>query len=134
MAVAQPVIVLVARRNRVTRQALEFARSLSPDVRAVHVTRSQTETEDLRNAWEAWGSDIPLIILPPHGRSRILPVVQFIDSIRADAEAVTLVLAQRIRTEHWWLRLAISTSFLIRLSLKSRHDIIVCTVRCAELP
>jgi len=134
MSVTQPVIVLVARRNRVTREALEFAKSLSTDVHALHVTRRQAETDDLRNAWEAWGSDIPLVILPPHGPSRVLPVIQFIDSIQGDAEAVTLVLARRIRTGPWWLHLNVSTSFLIRLALKSRHDIIVCTVRCAELP
>jgi hypothetical protein len=134
MSVQQPVIVLVARRNRVTREALEFAKSLSADVHAIHVTRSRPATDHLREAWDTWVNDIPLVILPAQGRSVALPVIQFIDSIQGDAEAVTLVLAQRIRTAPWWLRLSLSTSFFIRLSLKSRHNIIVCTVRSAELP
>jgi hypothetical protein len=57
------VIVPIAGVNRVARQTLAYARSISDNVTAVHITDDEDEIEEMRKQWNELGTDIPLVII-----------------------------------------------------------------------
>ena len=59
-------------------KALEFARSLSPDVTAVYVETSSEEGEKVRQKWEQWGDGIRLITLDSPFRSMAGPLLEYL--------------------------------------------------------
>ena len=71
------VIVPVAAVNRVARQTLAYARSISPNVTAVHITDDEAEIEQMRQDWEAARHRHPAgdhrVALPQPGRDRSCP-------------------------------------------------------------
>ncbi len=69
------VIVPVAAVNRVARQTLAYARSISPNVTAVFITDDDAEIEQMRESWKALGSDIPMVIIESPYRSLVGPLL-----------------------------------------------------------
>ncbi len=57
------VILPVGGVHRGTLAALRYARALSDDVTAVHVSTDPEESERLRQKWEMWGEGVRLVIL-----------------------------------------------------------------------
>ena len=58
------VILPIGGVHRGTVHALNFARSLSDDVTAVHVAMDQTEEDKVRSRWEKWGDGVRLVLIP----------------------------------------------------------------------
>ncbi|HLZ60273.1 MAG TPA: hypothetical protein VKR06_25270 [Ktedonosporobacter sp.] len=48
------MIVPIASLNQPALQSLAYARSITPDVVAVHVTTDAEETSALQKSWETW--------------------------------------------------------------------------------
>ena len=81
------VLVPVSGMQRAVVRALDYAKTLSPDVRAVYVDVDPAATEQLRREWDAWGRGVPLVILSSPFRSLLGPLLEFIekaDASRAD--------------------------------------------------
>ena len=57
------VIVPVSGVHRAVVQAIDYAKALSDDVRAVFVNLSPTVTASIAQQWETWGHGVPLVIL-----------------------------------------------------------------------
>jgi hypothetical protein len=91
------VIVLIGGVHRGTLAALRYARALSGDVTAVHVSIDPVESERLQRKWELWGDGVRLVILESPYRLMIEPLVDYIGSITAEQkpnETVTIVVPQ----------------------------------------
>ncbi|MBI3976675.1 MAG: APC family permease [Chloroflexi bacterium] len=99
----QPVVVPIAALNQATLRTLSYARSISPNVTAVHVTDDLAEAEALRRQWEEYRCDVPLIILESPYRSLIEPLLTYIDAIdQQDPEAPVTVVLSEFVPRHWW--------------------------------
>jgi amino acid transporter len=83
--------------------ALDFARALSDNVTAVHVTDDLAEAEDLKARWEEWAQDIPLVIIESPFRSLLSPLLAYVEARRKNEpnRLVTVVLAEFV-PKHWW--------------------------------
>ncbi len=76
----------VAHLTPATQRGLAYARSITPEVTAIHVARNRQTTEALRTAWDAWQTALavnertPLQIVEPGGRSLVRCLLEHIDA------------------------------------------------------
>jgi amino acid transporter len=125
------VLVLVSSLNRGTIPALEYAKSISKTVEAVHVELYTEGTKRLTAQWEDWGCGIPLTVLKSPYRSLVLPLMDYIDEVeqRYDHDIVTIVVPEFV-TKKWWHNLLHNqTSLLIKTLLLYRKGKVVTTIR-----
>ena len=125
------VIMPIGGVHRGVIKALEFARSLSPDVTAVYVETSPEEGEKLRQRWDRWGDGVRLQVLKSPYRSIVGPLMQYLDRLgeeRQPGDVITIVLPQFV-PEHWWENLLHNqTAWPLRLALLFRAGYIVIDV------
>ena len=99
-----PILVVpVPGLNRAVGRTLSYARALSKNVTAVHVTDDLEEAGALKRRWKEWGTDVPLVILESEYRSLNGPLMLYIDALaKKDPSApITVVLAEYV-PRHWW--------------------------------
>ena len=100
------VLVLVPALHRGVMPALEYARSLSPDCRAVHICTDPERMPQLRERWEQWGHDVPLVILNSPYRSLISPIMRYLDAVQHERRnhTVTVVVPEFVATRNGGMR------------------------------
>ncbi|HEV2471305.1 MAG TPA: APC family permease [Chthonomonadales bacterium] len=125
------VLVLVPGLHRGVMPALEYARTLSQDCRAVYIESDSTLTERLKQQWEKWAQDVPLVILNSPYRSLIGPIMQYLDAVLAERRnhLVTVVVPEYVPTKWWHSLLHGNSGLLLKLALLGRRDVIVANVR-----
>jgi amino acid transporter len=123
------VIVPVARLDRATVQAIAFARSISPHVRAVHVATSSESAEAFRRRWEKWSGKVPIDVIESPYRSLVRPLLRYIERVNErDPRPLTVVLAEFV-PRHWWeFILHSQTAFRLKAALLFRPNTIVIDV------
>nr|MBA2450687.1 amino acid permease [Chloroflexota bacterium] len=100
----EPILIVpVPGLNRAVARTLGYARALSQNVTAVHVTDDLEEADALRRRWKQWSTDVPLVILESEYRSLNGPLMLYIDALaKKDPNApITVVLAEYV-PRHWW--------------------------------
>ncbi len=123
------VIVPVGRLDRAAVQAIAFARSISPAVKAVHVTTSAESAKEFRDRWDHWAGKVPLDIIESPYRSLVPPLIRYIDGIdRSDDRPVTVVLASFVPHNWWEWLLHSQNSIRLKASLLFRPNTIVIDV------
>jgi hypothetical protein len=124
------VIVPVGTIHRGVVRALEYAKTLSPDVKAGYVDADPQTTERLRRKWLDWGQGIELEILQSPYRSTTRPLFDYIrehDTGRRD-EVITVVIPEFV-PRHWWQQaLHNQTALALKLALLVRRNTIVVSV------
>jgi amino acid transporter len=130
--VKHTVIVLVpGRLHKGVMQALNYARSISPDALGVHISFDEEREKKLRDAWNTYGGDTALLVLNSPYRSLIGPLMKYIDAaerVRED-DIVTVVVPEFVPTKWWHNVLHNASGWLIRLRLYYRKDIVFVSVR-----
>jgi hypothetical protein len=125
------VIVPVSSVHRGTLAALEYARVLSDDVTAVHVSSDPVEGERVRSTWEEWGDGVRLVILDSPYRLLIEPLLDYIEEIskhRQRDETLTIVVPQFVPRRSWHNLLHAQTAAFLRLALLFRPGIVITSV------
>ena len=125
------VLVLVAAVNKPVLHALEYAKSISSRVEAVHVSLNPAATEELKQSWSQWDSGVPLVVLDSPFRSVSGPLLKYIDEVedRYDHDIVTVVVPEFV-TGTWWHNLLHNqTALAIKAMLMFRPGKVVTTVR-----
>jgi hypothetical protein len=124
------VIVPIAGVNRLARQTLAYARSISDNVTAVHVTDDEAAIARLRDDWRALGTDVPLVIIESPYRSLVGPLLSYLDEVdkqRPD-DTLTVVLPEFI-ARHWWEQaLHNQTALRLKAALLFRPGVVVTSV------
>ncbi|MCL4544732.1 MAG: amino acid permease, partial [Chloroflexi bacterium] len=84
-------------------RALAYARSLSSHVIAVHVSQDEEDRDRMRAKWRVWGEYVPLEIIESPYRGVVLPLVSYIDALKArhPNDIITVVLPEFVPA-HWW--------------------------------
>ncbi|HKT79510.1 MAG TPA: APC family permease [Vicinamibacterales bacterium] len=97
------VLVPIGGVHRSVVEALEYAKTLSTDVRAVYVDTDAASTQQVRADWEKWGDGVPLVVLESPYRSLLEPLLEYIGQ-RSDShpdDYVTIVLPEFVPAR-WW--------------------------------
>jgi amino acid transporter len=100
---SQTIIVPVDGFNRAVLRTVEYARSLSNNVTAVHVTDDLKQGEALRAEWEDEIPDVPIVIVESPYRALVAPFLAYIDAVdRADPQGrITVVLPEFVPAHFW---------------------------------
>lgn len=106
----QRVVIPVNGINRAVVQAVNFGRTLSPDLRAVFVTEDQEIGEELRLRWVRQFPGVVLVIVESPYRAVIGPFVAYLNVLDqawpADKPApITIVVLPEYVARHWWERI-----------------------------
>ena len=126
------VIIPVAGVHRGTLKAMSFARTLSDDVTAVHIsTGDENEKLKIEQKWEKWGNGVRLVILNSPYRLFLEPLLDYIDhleEVTKPNEIITIVVPQFI-PKHWWEKfLHTRTAESLRQALLHRENIVIMEV------
>lgn len=127
----QRVIMPISGVHRGTVSALRYARTLSDDVTAVHVSVDPVESEKVRRKWEMWGEGVRLVILDSPYRLLMEPLLQYIDMLddqRQPHEVITVVVPEFVPKRRWHHLLHTQAALTLRLALRSRPGIVVMDV------
>jgi hypothetical protein len=122
------VLVPVARLDRSAFQAIAFARSISPSVRAVHIATTAESAEEFRQRWR-WAREVPLDVIESPYRSLLQPLLRYIERIdERDDRPITIVLAEFVPRNWWEWILHSQTALRLKLALLFRPNTIVIDV------
>ncbi|MBE3039180.1 MAG: APC family permease [Chloroflexi bacterium] len=125
------VIMPISGVHRGTLQALRYARQLSDDITAVHISIDVKDTARVQDKWEHWGDGIRLVILDSPYRLFLEPLLEYIDKVdaaRQPDEVITIIVPQFI-PKHWWATfLHTRTAEALRRVLLNRKNIVVTEV------
>ncbi len=125
------VILPVSGVHQGTLAALRYAKLLSDDVTAVHISIDAAETEKVQEKWEQWGEGVRLVILDSPYRLMIEPLLAYIEEIlkqRQPNEIITIVVPQFV-PKHWWHNvLHTQTATWLRLALLFNPGIVITDV------
>ena len=136
------LVVPVAGLNTIVKQSVSYARSISADVVAIHISSHKERAEDLRVAWNAWQSQFaedertPLEIVALTSHTIPGQVLKYIDNTHKQFPTNTLtVVLPEVEVDHWWeyfLRNRIAIQ--LKASLLFRPGIVVTDISPYKQP
>jgi hypothetical protein len=124
------VLVPIGGVHRAVLQAVEYARSLSDDVRALFVDTDPVSTEKVRKDWDRWGEGTTLVVLPSPYRSLMEPLLEYIEQLQAahPDDYVTVILPEFVPKRWWQHLLHNQRALLIKGALLFRPRVVVTSV------
>jgi hypothetical protein len=125
------VILPVSGVHRGTLQALNYARSMSSDVTAVHVSIDPVDAEKTRQKWDTWGNGTRLIVLDSPYRQLMEPLLAYVEELaktRQNGEIITIIVPQFVPPKGWQNLLHTQTAFWLRNALFNIPDVVIIEV------
>jgi len=125
------VIMPVSGVHQGTLSALRYARMLSDDVTAVHITIEPEDAEKVRKKWETWGEGTRLVMLDSPYRLFVEPLLKYISDIaeqRQPGETITIVVPEFVSDNKLTGALHTNTASILRDQLKLQHGIVITNV------
>jgi amino acid transporter len=131
VALTNTVLLLVPGLHKGILPALAYARSLSPDCRALHIQVDAERTGALKALWEEWAGEVPLVLLNSPYRSMISPVMQYLDAVQVERRnhLITVIVPEFVPTRWWHPLLHGNSGLILKIALLGRKDVIVTNVR-----
>jgi len=125
------VILPISGVHRGSLAALQYARTLSDDITALHVVTDPDEASKIQQKWEHWGDGVRLVLLDSPYRLLAEPLLEYIEEIasrRQPNEIITVVVPQFVPQS--WLHnlLHTNTAIWLRLALLFRRGVVVTDV------
>ncbi|MFZ5639627.1 MAG: APC family permease, partial [Bacillota bacterium] len=128
----KPIFIIpIANINKVVVNTMEYAKSLSGNILAVHISLDPEASERLKEEWKKWGFGIELLVIPSPYRSIFGPLLRFIERVEAkakDDERVTVLIPEFVTKKWWHYFLHNQTGLLLRTLLLLRKDIVISAV------
>jgi hypothetical protein len=111
--------------------AVQYAKTLSPDVRAVYVDVDPRATEEIRKQWAQWGEGVPLVVLDSPYRSLMEPLLEYIEQVEAERpdDLMTVLLPEFVPARWWQHLLHNQQALLIKGALMFKPNTVVTSVR-----
>jgi amino acid transporter len=125
------VIMPVSGVHQGTLAALHYARMLSDDITAVHVSIEPAESEKIRQKWKTWGEGVRLVMLNSPYRLFLEPLLEYIADItrqRQPGETITIVVPEFVSNSRLTAALHTNTAELLRSQIKRQHGIVIINV------
>lgn len=129
-------IVPIAGLDRVSKQSLAYARSITSHVTLAHVAIDQHDADMVQEAWMHLQKNTPkdeeaqLVIIESPYRSLSGPLLAYIDAVRElyPEDILTVMLPEYV-VSHWWeFPLHNQTAFRLKTALLSRPSIVVTNI------
>ena len=130
-AMRHRVIMPVSGVHQGTLAALRYARMLSDDITAVHVTIEPADAEKVRQKWETWGEGVRMVMLDSPYRLFIEPILGYIAEVakqRQPGETITIVVPEFVAENRLTEVLHTNTADLLRSQLRRQHGIVIINV------
>jgi amino acid transporter len=136
-AVPQPhrhnrVLIPISGVNRAVIQALNVARSITTDIRAIYVSDDPARSEEVRRQWAHAVPDVPLVLVESPYRAIIAPVLAYLDVLDRSwpsdkEEPIDFVLIPEYVARRWWERMLYNQAAKqLRATLLGRpHTVVV---------
>jgi hypothetical protein len=124
------VVVPISRLDQAALGALAYARSISPEVTALHIAADRDGVEAMQRRWEEWGAGVKLVIVESPYRALIAPLLAYLDAAeRMDPTRLTTVLLAEFVPRHIWeYPLHNQTALRLKLRLFFRPNTVVVDV------
>jgi amino acid transporter len=130
------IVIPISGVHRGIVDGVNFALSISSNVTAVYVELDPMETETVREKWNRWWPDVPLVVISSPYRSIIQPFLDFLDetdSQHNDGQLAAVILPEFIPAAWWQTLLHNQTAWLLKAALiyhrsKLGHDRIIMDV------
>jgi amino acid transporter len=125
------VIVPISNVHQGTLAALRYARLLSDDVTAVHVSLEPADTEKVQTKWAKWGRGTRLVIVDSPYRLFLEPLLNYIEEIlstRQPNETITIVVPHFVPTKRIHDSLHMQTTELLRRELLETPGVVITEV------
>jgi amino acid transporter len=124
------VLVPISGVHRAVVQAVDYARALSDDVRALYVDVDHSTTDQLVRDWSRWGNGVPLVVLDSPYRSLMEPFLEYVEQLQASCpEAFVTVVLPEFVPARWWHNLFHNQrALLIKGALLFRPQVVVTSV------
>jgi amino acid transporter len=125
------VIMPVAGVHRGTLMALRYARALSDDVTAVHISIDPDEANKVRAKWQVWGEGTRLVILNSPYRTFLEPLLNYIDDVDSNpipGNVITIIVPQFVPKNGITHFLHTRTAETLRKVLLNHSNIVITEV------
>jgi hypothetical protein len=125
------VIILISGVHRGSLAGLRYARNLSDDITAVHISINPEEADRIEKKWETWGDGIRLVIIDSPYRTFLEPLLEYIEDLddrRQPNEVITVVVPQFVSKKIWTNALHSRTAENLRKVLLNRSQVVVTEV------
>jgi amino acid transporter len=125
------VIVPISSVHQGTLAALRYARMLSNDITAVHISLEPEDTERLRRRWEKWGRGTRLVIVDSPYRLFLEPLLGYIEEIlesQQPNETITIVVPHFVPSKKVQNFLHMQTAEMLRRELLSTPGVVITEV------
>ena len=124
------VLVPIGGIQKAVVKALQYARGLSPDVRAVYVELDPAATAALRDQWPTWGQEVQLAVLESPYRSLLEPLLAYIERLRREdpSSYITVILPEFVPRRLWQHLLHNQHALLIKGALLFTANVVVTSV------
>lgn len=125
------VVLPISGVHRAIIAAVEYAKSISPQVHAIYVEIDPVTTARLQTDWEKLQTGIDLQVLHSPYRSLIRPLFEYIDAVKQTQNGdslLTVVLPEFVPARWWHQILHNQSAWLIKAALYFRPGVIVVSV------
>jgi amino acid transporter len=124
------VLVPISGIQRAVVEALDYAKSLSTDVRAIYVNIDPHATEQLQREWATWGGGVPLVVLDSPYRSLMEPLLEYVEQVNGEKpdDYVTVVLPEFVPARWWHHLFHNQRALLIKGALLFKRNTVVTSV------
>jgi len=124
------VIVPISGVQRAVVGALDYARTLSSDVRALYIDVDPAATTQMQRDWDKWGRGVPLVVLASPFRSLMEPLLEYIEQLNREhpEDYVTVVLPEFVPARWWHHLFHNQRALLIKGALLFKPNTIVTSV------
>jgi hypothetical protein len=124
-------IVLVPRVHRGIISALEYATGLHVNARGLHVTLDRKAVPQVREDWETYAQDVPLVVIESPYRSLLEPTLEYIDQMLEEDpdRVVTVIVPEAVSTKWHHKLLQENVAQQLKRALGKRRNVVVSNVR-----
>jgi amino acid transporter len=124
------VLVPIGRVDQASLSAIAYARSISSDVTAIHVTDDEAEAAAMKERWEREQPDVSLVIVESPYRALLAPLLAYVDAVERmhPGPRTTIVLSELVPRHFWESLLHNQVALRLKLRLFFRRNTVVIDV------
>ena len=128
------VVIPIPGLTRAVIQAVNVARSISEDVRAVFITDTPEDAQEIRERWDRQVPGVPLVVVESPYRALTGPLQAYLDVLDAawppdKTSPITFVVLPEYVARNWWERILYNQSVKrLRSALLGRPHTVVVNV------
>lgn len=125
------VLLLVSGVHQGSLAALRYARQLSSDVTAIHISTDPIESEKVHRKWEKYGEGCRLVVLQSPYRLMIEPFLEYLyylEDHKTENEVLTIVIPTFSSKERWSQFLHMRTAETLRKVLREKENLVIIEV------